>query len=259
MMDMLRVLIADDERPARAFLAAALRACRNVELVAEADGGAAAVRLIEATRPDLALLDLQMPEVDGLSVIRLVRKSALPLFAFVTAYDEYAVRAFEVNAVDYLLKPVDPERLARTLERARGRLEREDLHAADAERARKAMLSAEMGAIEYLRRIPVREGEDIVLVPVADIASIVAHGELLYLFTAKGARYTINYRLKDMEARLDPAMFVRLSRGTLANLSMVQRITPMPGGSYLVSLVTRQQLPVSRQRARVLREHVLRL
>ncbi len=259
MTDVLRVVIADDERPARAFLAAAVRSCRDVELVGEADGGAAAVRLIEGTRPDLALLDLQMPEVDGLSVTRLVRKSALPLIAFVTAFDEYAVRAFEVNAVDYVLKPVDPERLARTFERARARLEREDAHDRDAERARKAVFAAGAGAIEYLRRIPVRDGDDIVLVSVSDIASIVAHGELLYLFTTKGSRYVINYRLKDIEARLDPGTFVRLSRSALANLSMVQRISPMPGGSYLVSLVTRQQLPVSRQRARVLREHVLRL
>jgi two-component system LytT family response regulator len=257
--DVLRVVIADDERPARAFLAAALRACRDVELVGDADGGSAAVRLIEATHPDLALLDLQMPEVDGLSVIRLVRKSALPLVAFVTAYDEYAVRAFEVNAVDYLLKPVDPDRLAHTVERARSRLEREDLRVADAERARKAVLGADGPANEHLRRIPVREHDDILLVPVDEIASIVARGELLYLFTAKGARHIINYRLKDLEARLDPALFVRLSRSALVNLSMVQRITPMPGGSYVVSLNTRQQLPVSRQRARILREHVLRL
>jgi len=258
MTDLLRVLIADDERPARAFLAAALRACRDVELVGEADGGAAAVRLIEATRPDLALLDLQMPEVDGLSVARLVRKSALPLFAFVTAYDEYAVRAFEVNAIDYVLKPVDPERLQRTLERARARLERDDVRIAEAERAQKALATGP-AAVEYLRRIPVRDGDDIILISVGRIASVVAHGELLYLFTVDGTRHAINYRLKDLEARLDPALFVRLSRSALVNLAMVTRISPMPGGAYLVFLTTRQELPVSRQRARVLREHVLRL
>ena len=259
MTPQLRVVIADDERPARAFLASALRACRVAELVGEADGGAAAVRLIEETRPDLALLDLQMPEVDGLSVVRLVRKALLPLFAFVTAYDEYAVRAFEVNAIDYLLKPVDPERLTRTLQRAQERLEQADAHPTDAERVRVAALYTGAGAAEYLRRIPVRDHDDILLVAVNQVASIVANGELLYLTTAQGERHTINHRLKDLEARLDPALFVRLSRGTLANLSMVQRVSPMPGGSYVVVLSNRQQLQVSRQRARVLRDHLLRL
>lgn len=258
-MPPLRVVIADDERPARAFLAAALRACSGAELVGEADGGAAAVQLIEATRPDLALLDLQMPEVDGLSVVRLVRKPFLPLFAFVTAYDEYAVRAFEVNAIDYLLKPVDPERLGRTLRRAQERLEQADARPDDAQRIRTAAFYTGAGAAEYLRRIPVRDHEDILLVPVPQIASIVADGELLHLTTIDGRRHTINYRLKDLEARLDPALFVRLSRGTLANLSLVQRVSPMPGGSYVVVLANRQQLAVSRQRARTLREHLLRL
>jgi two-component system LytT family response regulator len=254
-----RIVIADDERPARAFLAAAVRACRGAELVGEADGGAAAVQLIEATRPDLALLDLQMPEVDGLTVVRLVKKPYLPLFAFVTAYDEYAVRAFEVNAIDYLLKPVDAERLARTLHRAQERLEQADARPSDAERVRAAALYTGSGAAAYLRRIPVRSRDDILLVAVTQIASIVAQGELLHLTTLTGQRHSINHRLKDLEARLDPALFVRLSRSTLANMSTVQRVSPMPGGSYVVVLANRQQLHVSRQRARMLREHLLKL
>ncbi len=118
----MRVVIADDERPARAFLAATLRALDGVELVGEATGGADAVTLIERTHPDLALLDLQMPEVDGLAVVRLVRRDRLPLVAFVTAYDEYAVQAFELSAIDYLLKPVEPARLRETVARAAARL-----------------------------------------------------------------------------------------------------------------------------------------
>ena len=107
--DKLRVVIADDERPARSFLAAILRTFNDVEILGEAVNGMEAVTLIESRQPDLALLDLQMPEVDGLGVVRLLKKNKLPLVAFVTAYDEYAVRAFEVNAVDYLLKPFDPQ------------------------------------------------------------------------------------------------------------------------------------------------------
>jgi DNA-binding LytR/AlgR family response regulator len=107
----LRIVIADDERPARSFLAAMLRTFDDVEIVGEAQNGAEAVEIIEREKPDLALLDLQMPEIDGLGVVRLLRKNMTPLIGFVTAYDEYAVRAFEVNAVDYLLKPVDRARL----------------------------------------------------------------------------------------------------------------------------------------------------
>ena len=122
-MTKLRIVIADDERPARSMLASLLQGCDDVEVVGEAQNGAEAVALIEEQRPDLALLDLQMPEIDGMGVVRLIRKDRLPLVAFVTAYDEYAIQAFEVNAVDYLLKPVDRARLRQTIERAHDRLE----------------------------------------------------------------------------------------------------------------------------------------
>ena len=139
----LRVMIADDERPARSFLAALLRSFDYVEIVGEAEDGVEAVEIIERKRPDLALLDLQMPELDGLGVIRLVRKSRMPLVAFVTAYDEYAVKAFEMNAVDYLLKPIDRPRLADTLQRAQDRLEQADLRREDMAHIQKAATSYE--------------------------------------------------------------------------------------------------------------------
>ena len=133
-MSKLRVIVADDERPARAFLAGILRKFEDVEVIGEAASGAECVELIEQLSPDLVLLDLQMPEVDGLGVVRLVRRDKLPLIAFVTAYDEYAVRAFEMNAVDYLSKPVDPTRLRATVNRAMERLERAELRPGDADR-----------------------------------------------------------------------------------------------------------------------------
>jgi two-component system LytT family response regulator len=258
--DRLRVVIADDERPARHVLATLLRGSADVELVGEAADGAEAVELIERVRPDLALLDLQMPELDGLGVVRELRREALPLVAFVTAYDDYAVRAFEANAIDYLLKPVEPARLRRTLQRAHERLEHADLRQADATR-----LAAAVGAIEAaapaepLRRIPVRRRDDIVLVPVDDVAAVTADGELLHLATRAGERHTITYRLKDLEARLDPAAFVRLSRSALVAIDTIAKVSPMPGGTYVVTLRTGQQLPVSRVRARVLRDRLLRL
>lgn len=256
----LRVIVADDERPARSFLAALLREFPDVELIGEATNGAEAVALIESERPDLALLDLQMPEVDGLGVVRLLRKDRLPLIAFVTAYDEYAVRAFELNAVDYLLKPVERARLRETLNRAQERLEREDLRVSEAEQLKAA--AAEYDAAvrpNFLERIPIRQQEEIVLVPVAQVASVVADGELLHLTTTDNRQYTISHRLKDLEARLDPAKFVRLSRSALANVSQISRISPLPGGTYIVTLHNHQQLNVSRLQARVLRDQLLKL
>ncbi len=256
----LRVVIADDERPARSFLIALLRSFEDVEIIGEAATGPEAVELIEKERPDLALLDLQMPELDGLGVVRLLRKEHLPLIAFVTAYDEYAVRAFELNAIDYLLKPVARERLRETLNRAQQRLEQAEAWAIEAARLKAAADDYEKAARSpYLERLPIRQQDEIILLPVAQIASIVAEGEWLQITTARNERYRLAYRLKDLEARLDPVRFVRLSRGTLANLEMISRITPMPGGTYLVTLSNHQQLNVSRLQARLLRDQLLRL
>jgi two-component system LytT family response regulator len=256
----LRVAIADDERPARSFLAALLATFPDVELIGEAANGAEAVELIERARPDLALLDLQMPGVDGIGVVRLLRKDRLPLIAFVTAYDEYAVRAFELNAVDYLLKPVERARLRDTLNRAQERLERADLRESEADRLKAAATEYEAaGRVPYLERIPVRQRDEIVIVPVDQVASVVADGELLYLTTLDNRRYAFYYRLKELEARLDPAKFVRLARGTLARLDQIDRVSPLPGGTYVVTLRNSQQLNVSRQQARILRDQLLKL
>jgi two-component system LytT family response regulator len=201
-----------------------------------------------------------MPEIDGLGVVRLLKKSRMPVIAFVTAYDEYAVRAFEMNAVDYLLKPVDRARLRETINRAQERLERAELRMEDAARVDAAAASYEEATRPpILERIPVRQKDEIVIVPVKDIASIVAEGELLRLTTAQNETYTITYRLKDLEARLDPARFVRLGRGALANLEMLRRVSTMPGGTYVATLSNGQQLGISRLQGRILREHLLKL
>jgi two-component system, LytTR family, response regulator len=256
----LRVAIADDERPARSFLAALLTTFPDVELIGEAATGAEAVKLIENMRPDLALLDLQMPEVDGLGVVRLLGKDRLPLIAFVTAYDEYAVKAFELNAVDYLLKPVERARLRETLNRAQDRLERADLRESEADRLKAAATEYEItGRAPYLERIPVRQRDEILIVSVDQVASVVADGELLNLTTVDNRRFSFSYRLRELEARLDPAKFVRLARGTLVKIDQIDRVSPLPGGTYVVTLLNSQQLNVSRQQARILRDQLLKL
>jgi two-component system LytT family response regulator len=243
--DRLTVVVADDERPARAFLAATVRTIAEAELVGEASGGAEAVALIERVRPDLALLDLHMPEIDGLAVVRLVRPDCLPLIAFVTAYDEYAVRAFELNAIDYLLKPVEPERIRQTIVRAREQLA---MHVTD-----------RTAPGQYLLRIPVRHHDDIVLLPVERIIAIESDRDIVYLSSPTGEQHTLRYPLKDLEARLDPRQFIRVSRSALVRVDAVRRASPLPNGSYMLVLTNNQQVQLSRARAQVLRDVLFRI
>ena len=253
----LRVVLADDERPARRFLINLLKSFPDVELIGEATNGKEAIDLIEAERPDLALLDLHMPETGGLDVARLVKAGATPSIAFVTAHDDFAIEAFELNAIDYLLKPVDRDRLATTIERARVRAA-----SGPAERARNltdASAAFESVRTDYLERIPVRRKDETVILPVRQISSIVAEGELLHLTTTSSDRFLISHRLHALEARLDPKRFIRLSRGTLASVDQIRKVSPMPGGTYQVQMANGETLQVSRIQSRVLRETLLRL
>ena len=260
MTEKLRVVIADDERPARSFLASTLRAFKDVTLVGEASNGTDAVKLIEREKPDMAFLDLQMPELDGLGVVRLLKKNRIPLIAFVTAYDQYAVRAFELNAVDYLLKPVESARVRETLDRAQERLVQKEFRIENKERVRAAVEAYEDIVPRIpLERIPVRRRDEILLVSVRDIASVVAEGELLHIRTGQGDKHTISYRLRDLESRITSSRFIRLGRGTIVNLDMINRIIPLPGGTYIVRLNNAQEFKVSRIQSRIIREQLLRL
>lgn len=259
-MSKLRVIVADDERPARFFLKNILQTFEDVEIVGEAENGADAVEIIKEMKPDLALLDLQMPDVSGLEVVKLLRKSQLPLVAFVTAYDEFAVQAFDVNAIDYLLKPVEKARLRETINRAHEHLEKTDFREQDAANLKAAVTAYEKTAPEtLLERIPIRTRDEIILLPVNEVASIVADGELLHITNFHNKKYTINYRLKDLEARLDANKFVRLSRSALVNLEMIRKISPLPGGTFLVALKNNQEISSSRLQSRVLRDRLLKL
>jgi DNA-binding LytR/AlgR family response regulator len=255
-----RVVIADDERPARSFLAGLLETFPEVDLVGEAASGTEVIALIEEVRPDLALLDLQMPEVDGLQVVGLLREEIRPEIAFVTAYDEYAVRAFELNAIDYLLKPVERSRLGRTLDRTLERMGQVRTRESETERWERVVSQVRASSPSfYLERIPIRQREEILLLPVERIASIVAEAELLIITTIDNQRYYLSHRLKELEGRLDPAQFLRLNRGALVRIDQIDRLSPLPGGTYLATLHNRQELQVSRTQARLLREHWLRI
>src|SRR6187401_1338633 len=161
-MDKIRTIVADDERPAREFLKSLLGEFAEVELVGEASSGLETVELIKTLRPDLALLDLQMPELSGLEVVKRVPESDMPLIAFVTAYDQHAIRAFELNALDYLLKPVDKDRLQTTLDRTKERLGQTKLRRAEGEKVKTAISTyEELTRLEFIERIPVKKRDDI--------------------------------------------------------------------------------------------------
>lgn len=236
MPKLLRVVLADDERPARRFLGNLLKTFSDVEIVAEGSSGREAVKLIERHQPDLALLDLNMPEVDRLNVARLVK----------------------VHAIDYLLKPVERERLAATLDRARARTAATAAERTGGLKAASTTLDL-ITRRQHLERIPVRRRAQTVILPVRQIVSIIAEGELLHLTTLSGDRFTISYRLHALESRLDPRRFVRLSRGAVVAVDAIERFSPMPGGTYQVQLNNGQAVVASRIQSRILRETLLRI
>lgn len=260
MPNKLSVIIADDERPARMFLSSLLKDFENVRVLAEASNGIEAVELIEQHEPDLVFLDLQMPGLDGFGVIKNLKKPKKPLVAFVTAYDEYAVRAFELNAIDYLLKPVERSRLKETISRTYEFLASINIQKQEQENLEQSLKDYEDSLdLPPLERIPIKNRDEIIIVPVGQIASIIADGELLHITTIGNESYTINYRLKNLELRLDPNKFIRLGRGALVNINMISRINQASDGTYVVTLTNSQQVKVSRIQSRPLRERLLRL
>ena len=256
--DRLRVIVVDDERPARTFLTTTLRSLEDVDVVGEAENGNDAVELIQRERPDVAFLDLQMPGFDGLSVVRALKKGHIPLIAFVTAHDQYAIQAFDIEAIDYLLKPVDSTRLRKTIKRAKERLELEEAMTGELETQLESHANGTSRNQSFLERVPIKKKNDIIILPVNQIVSFVSEGELVHITTLRRERHTISYRLKALEAKLDPRRYVRLGRGTIVNVDTISRVTNMPGGSYLVTLTNTQQFRVSRNQSRFLRHHVLK-
>lgn len=241
----LRALIVDDEDLARSSLRRMLTDAGGVEIVGEASNGVEALETIAELKPDVVLLDIEMPGFDGFEVAQqLENPSAI---VFVTAYDEYAVRAFEANAIDYLLKPVRPERLERALARVRKRL-----GAPDAAKVRELReVARERGG--PLQRIAARRGKRIVIVPVRDIVRIEIEDKLVFAVTAN-ERLLIEKTITELEAMLEPAGFLRISRGELVNLETVKELLPWFSGTWRVKLANGEERDVSRDRAKQLRE-----
>ena len=243
----IRALIVDDEPPARERLKRLLADIEGVELIGEAEGGVRAVEMIEREKPDLVLLDIQMPGLDGFEVIEALAEP--PPVIFVTAYDEYAIRAFEVNALDYLLKPFSRERLERAVRRAREALAEEQDFA-----ARLGPLLESLAAQgRYLIRLAVRDCDRIHVLDVHKVDWIGIEGEQVMVHVGDQA-YPIRRTLAELETRLDPAHFFRAHRSAIVNLDRVKEVIPWFKESHKLRLTSGAEVDLSRARARALRK-----
>jgi two-component system LytT family response regulator len=235
----LRVVIVDDEAPARGLLREYLTAHPGIEVVGECANGFDAVKVIGEQAPDLVFLDIQMPKLDGFEVLELLERP--PAVVFVTAYDEYALKAFEVHAADYVLKPVTRERLAAALEQARARL-----RAAIAPAPSPAGLAAAARPPgRYVERLLVKDGPNVHVIPVGQVDWIEAQDDYVGIH-AEGRTHLKPQPLAEVAAGLDPARFVRVHRSFVLNVERLARLELYAKDSYLAVLKDGKELPVSR-------------
>jgi two-component system, LytTR family, response regulator len=241
----LRVLVVDDEAPARRKVLRLLGEEAGMEIVGQADSGEAAVAAIKKHRPDLVFLDVQMPGLDGFAVIQAlhVAQLQLPRVIFITAHDRFALRAFEVHAFDYLLKPVSQERFREALERAREQHEQ----STDGFSARvHAMLEQLEREKSFPERILIQEDSRAIFVAVKEISWVEADRNYLLLHCAK-RMHTLRHTLDALENTLDPRLFVRINRGTLVRLDAIRELLPWFHGEYKVVLHDGTELRWSRR------------
>ena len=252
----LRVLVVDDELLGRERVAGLLREDPDVEIVGMIDNGRDAVEAIRAERPDLVFLDYQMPGLNGFDVVREVGPANMPVTVFVTAHDQHAVKAFELAALDYLVKPFDDERFEQALQRARRTVELQDV-----DRLRNQLLAVLQGtgathaessasaprAPKYLERVAVESKGKIRVVPVSHIDYILAAGVYAELYVGD-RRYIVRESLQTLEEKLDPNVFMRIHRSAIVRLDLIDVFLRAEGGDYEVQLKNGVRLRVSRSR-----------
>ncbi len=238
------VLVADDEAPARRKLLRFLREHDDITVVAEASNGIDAIDLIAMTKPQIVFLDIHMPDLDGLGVAQtLVNSENPPSIVFVTAYDQYAIKAFEVSALDYLLKPYDHERFERALARARTFVQQ----APNTEHLA-TMLSALRHDEKYVRRLLIPNEGRSFFVSTQDIIRLESDGNNVSVHTARGS-YSLRATLESIESRLDPAVFARVHRSHVVNIDHIAEIHPWFHGDYKILMRDRTEIAWSRRYA----------
>lgn len=228
----MRALIVDDEPHARRYLFELLDGESDVLVVGEASNGAEGIRQIKALSPDVVFLDIQMPDLDGLNLVGKIEFPKLPLFVFVTGYAEYAVQAFEIDAVDYLCKPFGKERLLTALDRAN-------------RRAKFKEVSIKEDQNLWLSRLPVRNEYGLIFLPVDHILWIEAANKYVVIHTTVGT-HVVRQTIQSLQDKLDPRQFVRIHRSTVVRKSAVRGLHPLFHGDYIVRLTNGDEVTLSR-------------
>ena len=251
----MRILIADDEDLARERLADMLADYPEVEICGEAADGISALDSIERLNPDVVLLDIEMPGLDGFEVIRELSEQKMPLIIFVTGYNKYAIKAFEVSAVDYLLKPVIEDRLNKALEKARLILLRELLfpNMEAIQQIRRLTQALDVQNL-YVRRVVGQRKSKSHILQVSEIQAFVCTDEQVYAVTADQERSLLNHTLKDLEARLNPNRFVRVHRQAIVNVAHITEIDHTPKGDGSAKLKCGLEVELSRRYVALLKE-----
>ena len=263
MSEKIRTLIVDDEPLARRNLRVLLEKDPQIEILDECRNGREAVKAIKSLSPDLIFLDIQMPEMDGFDVLARTGPQYIQAIIFVTAFDQYALKAFDVHALDYLLKPFDDERFAHALQRAKSQIEAREI-----DRLSKRLLalleereSERKGSGDqekYLTRLMIKDSGRVMLLKVNDIDFIEADGNYAKVHTGRKA-HLLREKMNDLEARLDPAKFVRIHRSIIVNLERIKEMHPHFNGDYIVVLEDGRKLRLSRTRREALIHRLHRL
>jgi len=242
-MNKIRTIIVDDEPLARRGIRAQLKTEADIEIIAECGNGRDAVRLIEEQKPDLVFLDIQMPELDGFGVIEAVGLERLPAIVFVTAYDKYALRAFDVHALDYLLKPFDPERFTTALARARAQIERKDI--SDLSERLQSLINDLKPNQKYSERIVIKSAGRIFFLGVEEIDWVEAADNYVRLHAGR-ASHLLRETMNSIEKRLDPAQFMRVHRSTIINTRRIKELHALFHGEYEITLIDGTRLTTGR-------------
>jgi len=251
-MNAIRVIIIEDEKPARDLLKVYLADFPEVGLIGEYDNGFDGLKAINESKPDAIFLDVQMPKLTGFELLEVLEHH--PEVVFTTAYDQYAIKAFEQNAVDYLLKPFSRERLGEAMSKLKSRLAKKEAHQDAQSGIEKIKIHLAEGD-ELLHRVVIKKTGKIHVISTNDINFLEAQDDYVMIYTDEG-KYLKQQTMKYFEKHLDPSMFVRVHRSYIANISCIERIEPYEKTNFVLILKDGNKVPVSRSGMQVLKENL---